>query len=401
MSNNDNAMARFLFAILQQKSLKDIDWNKVARNPILSQEITNGHAARMRYSRFRAAMLGLEPQRRNRTNPTKSRVAKRKRDDGNKLKKEENGGHSDTIKTEDATTATIESERRNITQQSPAPSQPSMMPTTLMKNESELTHRSYTRSNQYHRPSVPSASSPKTKQEMIPTAAAIITPTTPMPEPYPFGIAAATTPTSTSTAASAPAASADIHPNHRAQMRLPTPSSDSDILQGSAHNHNHTHTHAHNFIPPSPIQAGADLLHHHHSPAASAGPPYDFTGYDAATSPWHSQHHHTHQYHGHHSPASVYSAGFVDTSVAAAGAAAGGGGGGGYTLDTGYGPFCGEHHPHHIPDGDGLGLVHPVSIFRERELEMGIGMGMEGAAVAGDSQGQGVNLKHEWETGEY
>ncbi|KAK0705125.1 hypothetical protein B0H67DRAFT_372182 [Lasiosphaeris hirsuta] len=36
----------------------------------------------MRYSRFKAAMLGLEPQRRNRTNPNRSRVSKKKKDDG-------------------------------------------------------------------------------------------------------------------------------------------------------------------------------------------------------------------------------------------------------------------------------------------------------------------------------
>ncbi|KAI3327714.1 hypothetical protein HD806DRAFT_332513 [Xylariaceae sp. AK1471] len=79
-SNNDNAMTRFLFAILRQKNLKDIDWNKVAHDPILAQEITNGHAARMRYSRFRSAMLGLEPTRRNRAGPPKSRVTKSKKD---------------------------------------------------------------------------------------------------------------------------------------------------------------------------------------------------------------------------------------------------------------------------------------------------------------------------------
>ncbi|KAI1118084.1 hypothetical protein F5Y14DRAFT_296919 [Nemania sp. NC0429] len=78
-SNNDNAMTRFLFAILKQKNLKDIDWNQVAHDPILAQEITNGHAARMRYSRFRTAMLGLEPTRRNRTGPPKSRVTKSKK----------------------------------------------------------------------------------------------------------------------------------------------------------------------------------------------------------------------------------------------------------------------------------------------------------------------------------
>ncbi|KAI1311096.1 hypothetical protein F5Y03DRAFT_343449 [Xylaria venustula] len=79
-SNNDNAMTRFLFAILRQKNLKDIDWNQVAHDPILAQPITNGHAARMRYSRFRSAMLGLEPTKRNRTASPKSRVTKSKKD---------------------------------------------------------------------------------------------------------------------------------------------------------------------------------------------------------------------------------------------------------------------------------------------------------------------------------
>lgn len=110
-SNNDNAMARFLFCILQQKDLKDvsvlgyagyavyisrpprltskqIDWNKVAHNPILTQEITNGHAARMRYSRFRASLLGIEPQRRNR-GPNKSKVTKSKKDPKGKKEKED------------------------------------------------------------------------------------------------------------------------------------------------------------------------------------------------------------------------------------------------------------------------------------------------------------------------
>ncbi|KAI1341925.1 hypothetical protein F5Y15DRAFT_375687 [Xylariaceae sp. FL0016] len=91
-SNNENAMARFLFAILQQKTLKDIDWNEVAHNPILSQPITNGHAARMRYSRFKSSLLGTEPTRRNRTTQPKSRVTKSKKD--LKTRRE------DTVKTE-------------------------------------------------------------------------------------------------------------------------------------------------------------------------------------------------------------------------------------------------------------------------------------------------------------
>ncbi|KAG4427414.1 hypothetical protein IFR05_017103, partial [Cadophora sp. M221] len=53
---NDNATIRLLYAILSQKCLKDIDWPAVANNPILNQEITNGHAARMRYARFKKQM---------------------------------------------------------------------------------------------------------------------------------------------------------------------------------------------------------------------------------------------------------------------------------------------------------------------------------------------------------
>ncbi|KAH7040559.1 uncharacterized protein B0I36DRAFT_219722, partial [Microdochium trichocladiopsis] len=81
-TSNDNPMARFLFAILKQKNLKDIDWNEVARDSVLVEEISNGHAARMRYARFRDAMLGVEPTRRNRTASTasKSRVTKPKKE---------------------------------------------------------------------------------------------------------------------------------------------------------------------------------------------------------------------------------------------------------------------------------------------------------------------------------
>ncbi|KAL2694448.1 hypothetical protein Neosp_001026 [[Neocosmospora] mangrovei] len=76
--NSENAMARFLLAILNQKNLKDIDWNQVAADPVLLQPITNGHAARMRFARFRATVNGHEPQKRNRT-ADKSRVTKSKK----------------------------------------------------------------------------------------------------------------------------------------------------------------------------------------------------------------------------------------------------------------------------------------------------------------------------------
>jgi len=57
----------------------------VAHDPILSQEITNGHAARMRYSRFKKQMDGTAPVRRprNPASPRKSKVEKK----GKKIKK--------------------------------------------------------------------------------------------------------------------------------------------------------------------------------------------------------------------------------------------------------------------------------------------------------------------------
>lgn len=66
-----------------------IDWTKVAENPILTQKITNGHAARMRYSRFRSSLLGIEPQRRNRNTNNKNKVTKSKKEPKSKKEKEE------------------------------------------------------------------------------------------------------------------------------------------------------------------------------------------------------------------------------------------------------------------------------------------------------------------------
>jgi hypothetical protein len=80
MAASDTAMTRFLFAILEQKCLKDIDWNEVARNPILPQPITNGHAARMRFSRFKQSLLGKESKPRNRPKDNKNRVTKSKKE---------------------------------------------------------------------------------------------------------------------------------------------------------------------------------------------------------------------------------------------------------------------------------------------------------------------------------
>ncbi|EPS29599.1 hypothetical protein PDE_04549 [Penicillium oxalicum 114-2] len=45
---------KFLYAIIKQVSLKEIDWNRVAND----LKISNGHAARMRFSRFKSQMEG-------------------------------------------------------------------------------------------------------------------------------------------------------------------------------------------------------------------------------------------------------------------------------------------------------------------------------------------------------
>ncbi|KAI9873376.1 MAG: hypothetical protein M1830_000476 [Pleopsidium flavum] len=51
----DSATAKFLYTIIKQLDLKSIDWNIVA----LQLDITNGHAARMRFSRFKQHMEGI------------------------------------------------------------------------------------------------------------------------------------------------------------------------------------------------------------------------------------------------------------------------------------------------------------------------------------------------------
>ncbi|KAI9894836.1 MAG: hypothetical protein M1814_000056 [Vezdaea aestivalis] len=51
--------ARFLWTILKQLDHKSIDWNEVARD----LKITNGHAARMRFSRFKGQIEGRQPRK--------------------------------------------------------------------------------------------------------------------------------------------------------------------------------------------------------------------------------------------------------------------------------------------------------------------------------------------------
>jgi hypothetical protein len=90
----DGQTARFLYTIIKQLDLKAIDWNLVAG----SLEITNGHAARMRYSRFKQHMEGATTQTRAPRAGKKEKEGKegKERKGGNEGKegKEGKGGKS-------------------------------------------------------------------------------------------------------------------------------------------------------------------------------------------------------------------------------------------------------------------------------------------------------------------
>lgn len=61
--------SKFLYTIVKQLDLKSIDWSAVAAQ----LNITNGHAARMRFSRFKQAMEGVVPAPRKRAGTSGSR----------------------------------------------------------------------------------------------------------------------------------------------------------------------------------------------------------------------------------------------------------------------------------------------------------------------------------------
>ncbi|KAE8356633.1 hypothetical protein BDV28DRAFT_144958 [Aspergillus coremiiformis] len=68
----DGPTVKFLYTIIKQLDLKSIDWNLVATQ----LEISNGHAARMRYSRFKQQMEGTTSTPRSsrpKKSPTKSK----------------------------------------------------------------------------------------------------------------------------------------------------------------------------------------------------------------------------------------------------------------------------------------------------------------------------------------
>lgn len=74
--STDSPAARFLYTIIKQLDLKSIDWNLVAA----SHGITNGHAARMRYSRFKQHMEGVTTQ------PKTTKAAGKKEKEGKEEK---------------------------------------------------------------------------------------------------------------------------------------------------------------------------------------------------------------------------------------------------------------------------------------------------------------------------
>ncbi|CAK7267510.1 hypothetical protein SEPCBS57363_002626 [Sporothrix epigloea] len=106
--NPDKAIARLLFAMLKQKSLKDIDWNLVACDPVLLEEISNGHAARMRYSRFRSAVENSTRAGHTRSGQgqkPKAKLAKSRRDPKNTGKRLRDQEFEDDFAEDDVKTA--------------------------------------------------------------------------------------------------------------------------------------------------------------------------------------------------------------------------------------------------------------------------------------------------------
>ena len=87
----DGQTPMFLYAILKQLDLRSIDWNQVAAG----LDISNGHAARMRYSRMRTQFEGMsnqaKPPRAKKDKESESKSAKEKAAKGKRaLLEEEN-----------------------------------------------------------------------------------------------------------------------------------------------------------------------------------------------------------------------------------------------------------------------------------------------------------------------
>lgn len=121
-----------------------IDWDEVAHNPILEKRISNGHAARMRYSRFRSSILGVQPRTRKApgTGP-KSKAAKNKTDEKEKkrgdqenvaVKKELDPERRSPAMKEEEPRPHIKKERRDTVVHTPTAHNPSPRPETSASN---------------------------------------------------------------------------------------------------------------------------------------------------------------------------------------------------------------------------------------------------------------------------
>ena len=124
----DGQTARFLYTILKQLDLKTIDWNLVADG----LDITNGHAARMRFSRFKQHMEGIPSQPRI-PRPKKEGIKDTKNAKGKGLKR----GSDDSVNQEGMKGEYVEAEETNVKPEpgSPVKAEPGI------KESSELEKR--------------------------------------------------------------------------------------------------------------------------------------------------------------------------------------------------------------------------------------------------------------------
>lgn len=106
----DGQTAKFLYTIIKQLDLKTVDWNEVASG----LDITNGHAARMRFSRFKAQIEGLPTQS---TKPRAPRPKKDAASTGNGKGKNkpgyESGKVDDPLKGEDVDDGDVKMEQES------------------------------------------------------------------------------------------------------------------------------------------------------------------------------------------------------------------------------------------------------------------------------------------------
>ncbi|KAF6235195.1 hypothetical protein HO173_006389 [Letharia columbiana] len=86
----DGAISKFLYVIMKQLDLKSIDWQQVADQ----LDIAKGHAARMRYSRFKQQMEGVPsaPRKARATVPHQRKAKPHKSGQKDKRQKEEHQG---------------------------------------------------------------------------------------------------------------------------------------------------------------------------------------------------------------------------------------------------------------------------------------------------------------------